>query len=57
MPYINQYRRRAGMSMKTAMKKARDGVFEFIYDAKIGTNLVRYQTSSGKWKEKTIEVW
>jgi len=42
------------MMYKTAMRKARNGVFEFIYDARVGHNTVRYQTPSGKWKEKSI---
>lgn len=44
------------MRMETALKKAKDGEFEFIYDAKNGSNQVRYRTSLGKWKEKTIEI-
>jgi len=44
------------MTLSTAIKKARDGEFEFMYDIKKGNNEVRYQTPSGKWKEKIIEI-
>jgi len=45
------------MTRKTAIKKAREGYFEFIYDIKKGDNLVRYTTPvTGKRKEKYIEV-
>jgi hypothetical protein len=44
------------MKYIVAMKKAKDGEFEFIYDIKIGLNEVRYQTFSGKWKTKTINI-
>jgi len=44
------------MTIKTAIKKAKEGYFEFIDDAKQGDNLVRYQTPSGKWKTKIIHI-
>jgi len=44
------------MKKETAIKKAKAGEFEFIYDIKLGTNEVRFQTASGKWKEKTIDI-
>ena len=44
------------MRRETAIKKAKEGYFEFIDDAKQGDNLVRYQTPSGKWKEKVIHI-
>jgi hypothetical protein len=44
------------MKMQTAIRKSKEGYFEFIEDVRTGTNVVRYQTPSGKWKEKTIEV-
>ena len=44
------------MTTATAVRKAKDGEFEFVTDAKVGTNYVRYQTPSGKWKEKYIEI-
>jgi hypothetical protein len=44
------------MKMQTAIRKAKEGYFEFIEDVKTGTNVVRFQTPSGKWKEKQIEV-
>jgi len=44
------------MRMKTALRKARDGEFEFIDDAKLGDQLVKYQTPSGKWKAKVIHI-
>jgi hypothetical protein len=44
------------MKRTTAIKKAKDGEFEFISDIKTGSNEVRYQTPSGTWKTKTIEI-
>jgi hypothetical protein len=44
------------MKLSTALKKAQNGEFEFLYDAKEGCNEIRYQTPSGKWKEKIIEI-
>lgn len=44
------------MKLKTAIKKTKDGEFEFFQDAKIGINDVRFQTPTGKWKEKRIEI-
>lgn len=44
------------MTLATAIKKAKEGQFEFLHDAKIGTNEVRYQTPSGKWKTKFILI-
>ena len=44
------------MKMSTARKKARNGEFEFIQDAKIGYNTIRYKSPTGKWKEKEIEI-
>lgn len=43
-------------TMETAIKKAQEGEFEFHFDARYGFNNVRYQTPSGKWKEKIIEI-
>lgn len=44
------------MKFETAIKKARSGEFEFVYDIKRGQNEIRYQTPSGKWKSKYIEI-
>jgi hypothetical protein len=44
------------MRLCTAIRKAKEGCFEFVYDVHPGDNLIRYQTPSGKWKEKYIEV-
>jgi len=44
------------MKMSKAIQKAKEGRFDFTRDAKIGYNTVRYQTASGKWKEKIIEI-
>jgi hypothetical protein len=44
------------MTMKAALKKAHEGYFEFMGDAKCGVNFIKYQTGTGKWKQKMIEV-
>jgi len=44
------------LKMSTALRMAKEGYFEFVTDAKIGINIVRYRTSSGSWKEKQIEI-
>ena len=44
------------MTREKAIRKARDGEFEFISDIRIGTNTVRYQSKKGNWKEKKINV-
>lgn len=42
--------------MATALKRAKEGRFEFVNDAREGINEVRYQSPSGKWKTKQIEI-
>jgi hypothetical protein len=42
--------------MSTAMRKAREGEFEFVDDPRMGHNLVRYQTGTGKWRTKGIQI-
>jgi len=37
------------MTMKTAIKKAKEGYFTFKFDIRIGNNEIRRQTPSGKW--------
>jgi len=44
------------MTKLTAIKKAREGYFEFISDIKLGNNIVSYQTPSGQWKTKIIYI-
>jgi len=44
------------MEMLTAIRRAKEGCFEFIEDIKIGNNRVRYQTPTGKWKERLIDI-
>lgn len=44
------------MTKLTAIKKAKEGCFEFIDDIKMGNNIVRYKTPSGKWKTKIIYI-
>lgn len=44
------------MKYTTAVKKARQGEFQFIKDIKYGINEVKYQTPTGKWKSKEIEI-
>lgn len=44
------------MKWNTAKQKVRDGIFEFESDMHLGTNIVRYQTPSGQFKQKVIEV-
>ena len=44
------------MKLETALRKAKEGEFEFLYDAKEGTNEVSYQPNSGEWKTKTITI-
>lgn len=43
------------MTMKTAVKKAREGYFEFIQDAQFGVNTIM-QKVNGAWKEKTLFI-
>lgn len=42
------------MRFETAIKKAKEGYFQFQFDAKVGINFISYQTPTGKWKEKQI---
>jgi hypothetical protein len=44
------------MKYNTAVNKSKNGEFEFIEDIRQGKNIVRYQTPSGKWKTKIIEI-
>jgi len=45
------------MKFETALAKSREGYFEFVYDARKGAgNLIRYQTPSGKWKQRYISL-
>lgn len=44
------------MKKLTALKKAKEGQFEFISDIRRGYNIVRYKTNRGNWKEKVIYI-
>ena len=44
------------MKYETAIRKAKSGEFEFIYEPRDGMNEVKYQTPSGKWKTKYIDI-
>jgi hypothetical protein len=44
------------MKFETAWKATKEGKFEFVNDVRNGQNEVRYQTPSGKWKTKYIEI-
>jgi len=44
------------MKYNQAIKSAKEGKFEFIYEPVNGQNEVRYQTTSGKWKHKYIQI-
>jgi len=44
------------MTMETAIKKSKRGEFEFIEDAHVGLQVVRYQTPSGKWKQMQLSI-
>jgi hypothetical protein len=57
MVNVKSYDRKGNrVRRNTAIMKAREGDFEFIEDIKQGSNLVRYKTPTGIWKEKYIEV-
>lgn len=44
------------MLMETALRKARAGEFEFVQDARYGMNEVKYQTPSGEWRTKRVDI-
>ncbi len=48
------------MTKSKALKKVKEGRFEFIDDIKEGVNYVRYQkrisSSAIQWKQKTITI-
>lgn len=44
------------MKKDTALKQAKEGKFKFVENIRPGINIVKYQTSTGKWKEKTINI-
>jgi hypothetical protein len=44
------------MKAKTAIRNVRDGKFEFYEDIRLGVNRIRYQTGTGKWKDKQIMI-
>lgn len=43
-------------TMETALRKAREGYFEFQYDAVFGENFVRMQTPNGKWITRELVI-
>ena len=43
-------------TMTDALRKARDGAFEFSDDARYGANEIRYYTPTGKFKTKLIYI-
>jgi hypothetical protein len=44
------------MTYKTALKQAKEGKISFCNDIRFGINYVQYQTPSGQWRQKTIDI-